>query len=241
MNTPEERRMKGTEIMKYAISDMHGCYDKYMSMLKKINLSPEDELYVLGDVCDRGEDGIKILLDMMKRPNVIPMKGNHDFMAQKLLPLLETKYESLSQNKTVELFRLWMMDGGKPTVDAFLKLDAAMQANVLAYIKTFQYYEMAEAGGRKFLLAHTLPDYIEGQSIFDSPILEFAVGEPDYEKEYLPGVITVTGHTPTALIDPESKGKIWHGKYNVVIDCGTAFGSPLGCLCLDTMEEFYAE
>lgn len=227
--------------MKYAISDLHGCYDKYIRMLEKINFSDEDELYVLGDVCDRGEDGIKILLDMMKRPNVIPIKGNHDYMAQKLLPELDKEYTSEKQDEIIKLFQLWMMDGAKPTIDAFCKLDEQTQKNVIAYIKTFQYYEMTEAGGGKFFLSHTLPDYIEGESIFDYPLLQFAVGEPDYEKEYIPGMITVSGHTPTGLISPDSNGKIWRGNSHIVIDCGAVFGNPLGCLCLDTLEEFYVE
>ena len=53
--------------MIYVMSDLHGCYDKYMQMLEKIKFNNEDTLYVLGDIVDRGDDGIKILLDMMKR------------------------------------------------------------------------------------------------------------------------------------------------------------------------------
>lgn len=39
--------------MIYVISDIHGCYDKYIKMLEKIRFSSEDTLYVLGDVLDR--------------------------------------------------------------------------------------------------------------------------------------------------------------------------------------------
>lgn len=61
--------------MIYAMSDLHGCYEKYIQMVEKIRFKSEDTLYVLGDVVDRGEDGIKILLDMMQRSNVIPLLG----------------------------------------------------------------------------------------------------------------------------------------------------------------------
>ena len=40
--------------------------DKYIKMLEKINFSDSDTLYILGDVVDRGPDGIKILLDIAK-------------------------------------------------------------------------------------------------------------------------------------------------------------------------------
>ena len=41
------------------MSDIHGCFDKYQKMLRRIDFAPEDTLYVLGDVIDRGPDGIK--------------------------------------------------------------------------------------------------------------------------------------------------------------------------------------
>ena len=64
----------------YVISDIHGQYKSYKRMLRAIQLQPEDTLYVLGDVIDRGPDGIKILNDMMKRENVIMFMGNHELM-----------------------------------------------------------------------------------------------------------------------------------------------------------------
>ena len=224
--------------MKYAVSDLHGCYEKYIKLLDMINFSPEDELYVLGDVCDRGDGGMEILFDMLERPNVIPIKGNHDYLAARLLQKLGTEYNG--DEETLKLLRLWLLDGAKPTIDGFLGLSEKDRGMVIAYLRTFQYYEYTEAGGKRFFLSHTLPEYVEGNSISDYSVMEFVVGEPDYSECYLPGAVTVTGHTPTGLIDPACSGKIWHGKDNIVIDCGAVFGNPLGCLCLDTMEEFYA-
>lgn len=39
---------KGGRKMVYAVSDIHGCYDKYIDLLNEINFSPDDTLYVLG-------------------------------------------------------------------------------------------------------------------------------------------------------------------------------------------------
>ena len=51
--------------MRYIIADIHGCYNEYINLLKKINFSDNDILYILGDVVDRGPEPIKILQDMM--------------------------------------------------------------------------------------------------------------------------------------------------------------------------------
>lgn len=44
--------------MTYCISDIHGEIDRFRAMLKIIQLAPEDQLYILGDVIDRGSAGI---------------------------------------------------------------------------------------------------------------------------------------------------------------------------------------
>ena len=61
------------------MSDLHGRFDKYTLMLNKINFTEEDELFLLGDVCDRGPESAQIFLDMMNRNNnVYPIMGNHE-------------------------------------------------------------------------------------------------------------------------------------------------------------------
>ena len=62
----------------YACSDIHGLKERYDHMMEYIK--EEDTLYLLGDVIDRGKDGIAILLDVMKRKNVVMLLGNHEYM-----------------------------------------------------------------------------------------------------------------------------------------------------------------
>lgn len=49
----------------YVMSDLHGNYEGFMSILEQVHFSEADELYVDGDIVDRGRDGIKILQYMM--------------------------------------------------------------------------------------------------------------------------------------------------------------------------------
>ena len=53
--------------MTYVLSDIHGQMRRFQSVMKQINLQPEDTLYVLGDVIDRYPDGIKILRQSRNR------------------------------------------------------------------------------------------------------------------------------------------------------------------------------
>ena len=72
--------------MVYCMSDIHGNYEGYKNLLEKVDFKEEDTLYVLGDVIDRGKQSIKILQDMMIRPNVVPIIGNHEYMGIQRYP-----------------------------------------------------------------------------------------------------------------------------------------------------------
>ena len=66
--------------MIYVMSDIHGCYDEFQAMLKKINFNPEkDELIIDGDIIDRGSQNYEMLQYMVNAPkNVTFILGNHD-------------------------------------------------------------------------------------------------------------------------------------------------------------------
>ena len=46
--------------MTYVMSDLHGAFNRYIAMLEKIDFGADDELYVIGDVVDRGAEPITL-------------------------------------------------------------------------------------------------------------------------------------------------------------------------------------
>ena len=77
--------------MLYVMSDIHGEYERYLSMLEQIDFSQDDTLFVLGDVVDRGPEPIRVLQDMASRDNVYLLKGNHEAMASFVLRRLNVE------------------------------------------------------------------------------------------------------------------------------------------------------
>lgn len=227
--------------MIYAVSDLHGCYDKYRKMLDIIHFSEADTLYVLGDAVDRGEGGIAILKDMAERMNVIPIKGNHDCHAYRYLKMISQHPEINKSNELPRSYRMWLSDGGEPTRRAFMELSPDEQKYILAYLNTFLLYEEVEAGGNRFFLSHTVPEKARMQHFDTLMWQELIIGEPEYEKQYFSDKYIVTGHTPTGLIDKAYTGRIFRGNHHIAIDCGAVFGHPLGCICLDNFKEYYTE
>lgn len=228
--------------MIYVMSDLHGCYEKYSKMLSLIDLKETDTLYILGDIVDRGPDGIKILLDLLTRKNVIALRGNHDHRAGVMLSRLMLPKDSITREQYERLFGFWLSDGGQPTLESFMLLSEKEKKEVLEYLKAMPFYKIVEVNGYRYFLSHTVPEL---ESMPDKPEQcpgrNLVLGEPDYEETYYKDITLVTGHTPTVLIDKNYTGKIWKGNNHIAVDCGAVFGNPLGCICLDTMEEFYVE
>lgn len=230
--------------MLYAMSDLHGEYQKYLAMLEKIKFNQEDTLYLLGDLVDRGPEPVKILQDIMRRPNVYPLLGNHEVMAIYILKqlLLEVTEETISQVDTylMENIFLWQRNGGGVTLEQFQALPLRERRQLLEFMEGFGWYETVDVGERAFLLVHAgLGNYRPGKKLEEYSLEELTMVRPDYQTQYFPddSIYVLSGHTPTKLLS--GKWEIYHSHNNIVLDCGAAIGGRLACLCLDTMEEFY--
>lgn len=232
--------------MQYVMSDLHGCLHAYQAALEAIHFSQEDTLYVLGDVLDRGPAPISILLDMMSRPNVAPILGNHEFMALSVLRRLavavtEENAEGYLTPLDLESYSSWMANGGNTTVSQFLELEAWEQQMVLEALGEFSLYEEVEAGGRDYILVHGGPHpFVPGKEMEEYHFSQLIFHAPDYERVYFPDRYLVTGHTPTIKI-PGCEGYILEKNHHVAIDCGCSYGFRLGVYCLDTGEKTYIE
>ena len=236
--------------MTYVMSDIHGCYEKYRTMLETIEFAADDTLYVLGDVLDRGPDGFKILLDMAARSNVIGLLGNHELLAAAVLPsLLSTMRQGEDQplsEAEQEQMREWIQNGGKSSILQFLQFSGEEMEMVCGYLPELSAYEEITARGRRFVLVHAgLEHFSPARPLAEYELEDFLFGRPDLNAVYFPDKTLIFGHTPTRLLyqqigEPGQPDRIFHRDTMIGIDCGCTYpGGRLGCLCLDTMEEFY--
>ena len=86
----------------YVISDVHGQYNAYKKMLNKIRFTKNDFLYVLGDVIDRGPEGLRIIQDIMKRENAELLLGNHECMLLNALQYLRRREAGVEEENIHE-------------------------------------------------------------------------------------------------------------------------------------------
>lgn len=231
----------------YAVSDIHGCYGQYLELLDRIRFCESDTLFVLGDCVDRGPEPIKLLLDMMNRPNVFPITGNHDLLARYILGQFSTEITESSIERVLneELFSLladWLADGGEPTWSEFKKLSVERRGDVLDYLENdFSTFEEITVKGNTYLMLHGGLEPFDRQKTpeqYDIGTILFS--RPDYNTPYYPDKFTITGHTPT-INEPGNDGRIIRRNNHIAIDCGCVFGGRLAAFCLDTGEEFYVD
>jgi len=232
----------------YVLSDIHGEYDKFMDILKQINLKDEDTLYVLGDVLDRGPHPIKTLLKLMEMPNVICIVGNHELMAVECLSFMMQEITDRSiltlNREMLDNLITWEYNGCKTTLDEFRQLDREMQKEVLEFIRDFQVYEELTVDGRDYWLVHAgLGNFAPEKELEDYDLNDLVWFRPDYGEQYFEDRIVVSGHTPTQFIDGNPRpGYIFRKNNHIAIDCGAHIpGGRLAAICLDTGEEYYSE
>lgn len=229
--------------MTYACSDVHGRYDKYLEMIDKIGLGKDDTLYVLGDVIDRGEHGIKILSDIMGRENVKFIMGNHEQLMFSALPAFVENPEKadvsvLNDEQKTDL-TLWLLNRGIPTLEELQSSSAQEVRSIYDFLKNAPYYKEISAGGTDYILCHAVIENFEE----DKPLSEynpddFLHGRPDDTEIDLKDKILVCGHTPVQYLNGSDR---MSARGNLLdIDCGLSLeNGRLGCVCLDTLEQFY--
>ena len=231
--------------MNYVMSDIHGEYDKFLEMLQKIDLQDDDTLYILGNAVDFGAEPIELLNEMADRPNIYPIIGDHERMAVDVLSLLmddisEGRLDKLSPD-TMKAIADWRENGGKTTLEGFIKLNEEERQDILDYLCDFSNFEVVDTDGKTFILVHQGLGEFEskGKKLKNYSVKDLTSTPVDYEKQYFDddSIFIVSGHVPTYELFGEDKIYISHN--NICINCGVYEGRKLACLCLDTMEEYY--
>ena len=129
--------------MIYAVSDIHGDLAMYNHIIKQLN--KDDTLYIVGDVIDRGSSGIMILQDIMKRPNVELLLGNHEWFL-----IMSMAFDS------EYIMNTWIsrQNGGEATAQSLMSLPSIEYDNLLDYLLSRKVCEKLVVNNKKFVLVH---------------------------------------------------------------------------------------
>ena len=130
--------------MTYVISDIHGNYNQFEKMLKKIKFNSSDKMYILGDVIDRGTEPIRLLKKISQMENVFLVIGNHEVMMLN------------AYAKKPNAYGLWYMNGGEVTDEQFEQLEPDEQDKLLGYLmSSYLVIPNLVVNNRHFYLTHS--------------------------------------------------------------------------------------
>lgn len=233
----------------YAIADLHGRYDLYEQV--KNFLKPEDIVYYLGDAGDRGPDGWKLIEAILKDPQFIFIKGNHEQMLVDAIREYR-KSEGMYQDWAIQMLQ---SNGGMQTLYDW----AAMTQEDYRYIRILETlpYSMEYRNKQGYLiwLSHSgCPPF---KNIRQENVITERLALWDRDHCWVPtwgdedlDMIIVHGHTPIPYffegytdieIEP---GALWYCEdHKVCLDTGAWACGYTVLFDLDTFDEhiFYDE
>ena len=229
--------------MTYAISDLHGQYKLFQKLLEEINFSTKDELYILGDIIDRGPMPLEIYEYIIRHNNIHLLIGNHERMFLDFAGSTGSKFNNpdmVWSRRTFEYYYDWMNNGGRVTYEALLKKSQRYINEFIKYLHKLPYFYKLNVNGQNFFLCHSKPIFYANMD-FDTAIQvnikdEGIIWNREYEDAPIPdGYIIIHGHTPVRKMVEYCYGQAFD------IDCGAYKTNRLCCLCLENLMERYIE
>lgn len=202
------------------IGDIHSCAEPLKEVLKDFS---EENLYVfVGDYFDRGIQAVetfKIMLDLLEKPNVILIEGNHENNSVKKFINNEEKYTKSFDETTLQ-----------PLLKEF-ELEY-IKAGLKKIYKRLRQCFAFEFRGKKFLCTHgglplvpklalvSAKEMIKGVGRYETEIGE--IYSENYKKGLCQDFIQVHGH----------RG-INDGEYSYCLEGRVEFGGELKVLTID--------
>jgi serine/threonine protein phosphatase 1 len=138
----------------YVISDIHGYLSRMFDVLEQAHFDwDNDELYVLGDIIDRGPESAEVLIWAMEEAprNVHFLLGNHEDMAHNAL-------EEVQDSRSICDFMYsnpWSWNGGLSTLDSLREeRGSAFCHKAAKWIENLPLYYTLTVNGCSILLVH---------------------------------------------------------------------------------------
>ena len=175
-----------------AIGDMHGNFDRLLSVFHKVRWNPQKDLLIfLGDYVDRGPENLRCLrwaMEMSEKENVIALRGNHEQMMLAYY-LLERDSE------------IWLPNGGYKTekeMNEWQKKDPKALERVLKFIAARPLYHRVFVGNDEYIFCHAgLKPGVPIEQQTDEDLLWI---REEFYMNYRGAAKVIVGHTPVQYI-----------------------------------------
>lgn len=216
--------------MHYVTSDIHNDSRRFRALLREIHFSEGDKLYILGDLFDRSlhePDPVGVYFSVLALgDSCVVVRGNHDeWLANYLWDYCRRTEKERARMELYPYNSFALLRERLPVAD-LMTLAETIRGWPIQISVTLE--------GTDYLLAHaqTAPPTERREDDY------YLLGEADdsvWMERGVEGYISVCGHRNMG-------NRIWKNKIGnlYLCDCGCGYrDGRLGCLCLETKEEYY--
>jgi serine/threonine protein phosphatase 1 len=205
-----------------AISDIHGCYETFVSLLNKIGFNKSDKLVIIGDLIDKGTGSKQLIDEIIKLQedgfHILVTMGNHE----------DLMLESINSQHKKDT---WRFKGGAETLKSF---------NVSAYDELENKYKIffeslpLFVGVGKYIFIHGGVDTTNENPFHKKAALWSRTWRKTLNREWLGDRYIIAGHTPQPEHLIASQFSIFEEDRTLIIDGGCSgfnLRPELGKLC----------
>ena len=206
------------------IGDIHLCFNKLMSLWKKLNVTDKDLCIFLGDYIDRGNEGAKTLewlFEQSNKENFIFLAGNHEFMFVETYKQDRELLDKIFRGEKTQLTEQdlkkyqatvdWVVTGGDKTINALLTLRQKNEFIVdefLDFIRELPLSHTIEIDGKKYFAVHA--GIRPGISLEEQSAIDLLWIRKEFfhrSRGYNGNDVIIVGHTPTQRLSRRDKAR----------------------------------
>jgi serine/threonine protein phosphatase 1 len=229
---------------KYVIGDIHGAYKALVQVLERSFFDyEEDELIVLGDICDGWPETCECFEELLKIKKLKILLGNHDQWLQRFI-IYGKNFEQLDN---------WCQHGGYATIlsykgkeDLLIKHGEFLNTADLAYVDDNDNAFVHAGVTSKDNYLDKQSDYLWTRYFYDNAItwhkqnykfsVKLSENSDRYVKEWF------IGHTPTTSFKKDYRSNKPIKLANITfMDTGAAFNGVLSMLNLETSQLYQSD
>lgn len=194
----------------YVFSDVHGHNRTLDRLLSKVQPAEDDEIWVLGDLVDRGPDPLDAIRTCRALPNTHVLMGNHEDMML---------YFFKNPNDFAMSFQ-WDFNGGHTTKNDLSRLSESELIDIVDWTDNLSLSAHVTVGERQYILVHaglkplafsshsrwtdvTMDALLRYQERDDVLWIrdDFWAAPTGFVNERGEGPIVIAGHTPVPYVE----------------------------------------
>ena len=137
----------------YVLSDIHGHKAALDEALCLASPGDADEIYVLGDMVDRGPEPLGVIQLVRSLPNAHVLMGNHERML----------VDILRETGDMDSFT-WALNGGVATALGLDALDKDELAELVDWVEALPLFDVVDTATRRYILVHAGIDALEARA-----------------------------------------------------------------------------